>query len=192
MYEDEPTQNYENISGTRRNDCAGQSAVRQTFSSLFEDPLYLTPRLSIIAGAQAIFAERHFQDEFLTDAAGNQSNRQNFGDSIPKLGAIYEINRNDTGIHEFQSQLATAFVGHLVDFTEGPNSSCCLHAIAAATRWTVEVGTVESNSRFQWELSLYRSWRRNELSRLMTLSWNDIGTRNYRATTIKNRSKSGS
>jgi iron complex outermembrane recepter protein len=55
--------------------------------------LYLTPRLSIFAGAQAIFAQRHFQDTFVDDGEGNQSNRQNFWGFNPKLGAIYEINR---------------------------------------------------------------------------------------------------
>jgi outer membrane receptor protein involved in Fe transport len=58
-----------------------------------EDQLYLTPRLSILAGAQAIFAQRHFQDTFVDDGEGNQSNRQNFWGFNPKLGAIYEINR---------------------------------------------------------------------------------------------------
>jgi len=58
--------------------------------------------------AQAIFAERHFVDEFLTDAAGNQSNRQNFWGSIPSWARLRNQSP-DTGIHEFQSQLATAF-----------------------------------------------------------------------------------
>jgi len=92
QYEDEPTQNYENIFGH-----AGATTARGIGSSInvpayLEDQLYLTPRFSILAGAQAIFAERHFQDEFLLDEAGNQSNRQNFWGFNPKLGAIYEIN----------------------------------------------------------------------------------------------------
>jgi outer membrane receptor protein involved in Fe transport len=63
--------------------------------------LYLTPRLSILAGAQAIFAERHFKDEFFADEAGNQSNRQNFWRFDPKLGAIYEINRKTQAFVSF-------------------------------------------------------------------------------------------
>ena len=111
QYEDEPTQNYENIFGH-----TGATTARGIGSSInvpayLEDQLYLTPRLSILAGAQAIFAERHFKDEFFTDEAGNQSNRQNFWGFNPKLGAIYEINRTDTGICECQSQLAAAFAG---------------------------------------------------------------------------------
>ena len=89
-YENEPRQNYENLFGH-----TGATTARAVGSSInapayLEDQLYLAPRLSILAGAQAIFADRHFVDEFLTDAEGNQS--------------------TDTGIHEFQSQLAAAFV----------------------------------------------------------------------------------
>ena len=92
QYEDEPTQNYENIFGH-----PGATTARSIGSSInvpayLEDQLYLTPRLSILAGAQAIFAERHFQDTFISGADGNQSNRQNFWGFNPKLGAIYEIN----------------------------------------------------------------------------------------------------
>jgi iron complex outermembrane receptor protein len=89
QYENEPTQNYENIFGH-----TGATTARGIGSSInlpayLEDQLYLTPRFSIVGGAQAIFAERHFKDEFFTDEAENQS--------------------ADTGICEFQSQLATAF-----------------------------------------------------------------------------------
>jgi hypothetical protein len=80
------------------------------FQPISEDQLYLTPRLSILAGAQAIFAERHFKDEFFTDEAGNQSNRQNFGDST-QGGRDLRNRSQDTGIHECQSQLAAAFAG---------------------------------------------------------------------------------
>jgi len=89
QYENEPRQNYENLFGH-----TGATIARAVGSSInapayLEDQLYLAPRLSILAGAQAIFADRHFVDEFLTDAEGNQSNRQNFWGFNPKLGAFY-------------------------------------------------------------------------------------------------------
>jgi iron complex outermembrane receptor protein len=43
--------------------------------------------------------------------------------------------------------------------------------------WTIEVGTRGEYSRFQWELSLYRSWVRNELLEINDAFGNDIGTR---------------
>ena len=44
--------------------------------------------------------------------------------------------------------------------------------------WTIEVGTRGEYSRFRWELSLYRSWFRNELLELNDIFGNDIGTAN--------------
>ena len=44
--------------------------------------------------------------------------------------------------------------------------------------WTIEVGTRGEYSRIQWELSLYRSWLRNELLELNDRFGNDIGTTN--------------
>ena len=78
QFEDEPSQNYENIFGHLGATTARGEGISVNVPAYFEDQFYVAPQLSIIAGAQAIFAERHFIDEFLTDADGNQSNRQDF------------------------------------------------------------------------------------------------------------------
>ena len=178
QYEDEPTQNYENIFGH-----TGATTARGIGSSInvpayLEDQLYLTPRLSILVGAQAIFTERHFIDEFLTDAAGNQSNRQNFWGFNPKLGAIYEINRQTQAFVNFSRSWQPPSLDNLVDFTGGPNSSFVYTPLQPQHAWTIEVGTRGEYSRFQWALSLYRSWVRNELLEIDDAFGNDIGTRN--------------
>jgi len=178
QYEIEPTQNYENILGH-----TGVTTARGIGSSInvpayLEDQLYLTPRLSILAGAQAIFAERHFKDEFFTDEAGNQSNRQNFWGFNPKLGAIYEINRQTQAFVNVSRSWQPPSLDNLVDFDEGPNSSVVYTPLSPQHAWTIEVGTRGEFSRFQWELSLYRSWFRNELLEINDAFGNDIGTRN--------------
>jgi iron complex outermembrane recepter protein len=178
QYEDEPTQNYENIFGH-----AGATTARSIGSSInipayLEDQLYLTPRLSILAGAQAIFAERHFRDEFFADEAGNQSNRQNFWGFNPKLGAIYEINRQTQTFMNVSRSWQPPSIDNLVDFDEGPNSSVVYTPLSPQHAWTIEVGTRGEYSRFEWELSLYRSWFRDELLEVNDAFGNDIGTRN--------------
>ena len=178
QYEDEPSQNYENIFGH-----PGATTARGIGSSInvpayLEDQFYLTSRLSIFAGAQAIFAERHFQDEFLTDEAGNQSNRQNFWGFNPKLGAIYEINRQTQAFMNVSRSWQPPSLDNLVDFTEGPNSSVVYTPLQPQHAWTIELGTRGEWSRFHWELSLYRSWLRNELLELNDAFGNDIGTTN--------------
>jgi len=139
QYEDEPTQNYENIFGH-----TGATTARGIGSSInvpayLEDQLYLTPRLSILVGAQAIFTERHFIDEFLTDAAGNQSNRQNFWGFNPKLGAIYEINRKTQAFMNVSRSWQPPSLDNLVDFTQGPNSSVVYTPLSPQHAWTIEV-----------------------------------------------------
>ena len=178
QYEDEPSQNYENIFGH-----TGATTARGIGSSInvpayLEDQLYLTPRLSILAGAQAIFAERHFKDEFFTDEAGNQSNRQNFLGFNPKLGTIYEINRQTQAFMNVSRSWQPPSLDNLVDFTEGPNSSVVYTPLQPQHAWTIEVGTRGEYSRFEWELALYRSWFRDELLEVNDAFGNDIGTRN--------------
>jgi iron complex outermembrane recepter protein len=140
--------------------------------------LYLSPRLSILGGAQTSFAERRFIDEFLTDPEGNQSNRQDFWGFNSKFGAIYEINRKTQAFVNFSRSWQPPSLDNLVDFTEGPNSSVAYTPLQPQHAWTAEVGTRGEYSRFQWELSLYRSWVRDELLEINDAFGNDIGTRN--------------
>jgi iron complex outermembrane receptor protein len=178
QYEIEPTQNYENIFGH-----TGATTARGIGSSInlpayLEDQLYLTPRFSILAGVQAIFAERHFKDEFLTDEAGNQSHRQNFWGFNPKLGAIYEVNQKTQAFVNFSRSWQPPSLDNLVDFDEGPNSNVTYTVLQPQHAWTIEVGTRGEFSRFEWELALYRSWFRDELLEINDAFGNDIGTRN--------------
>ena len=123
QFEDEHTQNYENLFGHTGATTARGEGISVNVPVYLEDQFYVAPQLLIIAGAQAIFAERHFIDEFLTDADGNQSNRQNFWGSNPKLGAIYEINRQIQAFMNFSRSWQPPSLDNLVEFTEGPNSS---------------------------------------------------------------------
>ena len=178
QFEDEPGQNYENIFGHPGPTTARGEGRSINVPAYLEDQLYVAPRLSLLAGAQAIFAERHFIDEFLTDADGNQSNRQNFWGFNPKLGAICEINRQTQAFINWSRCWQPPSLDNLVDFTEGPNSSVVYTPLQPQHAWTIEVGTRGEYSWFRWELSLYRSWVRNELLEINDAFGNDIGTRN--------------
>src|SRR5882672_8562643 len=101
QFEDEHSQNYENLFGHSGATTARGEGISLNVPLYLEDQFYVAPRLSVLAGAQAIFAERHFIDEFVSDAEGNQSNRQDFWGFNPKLGAIYEINRETQAFVNF-------------------------------------------------------------------------------------------
>jgi iron complex outermembrane recepter protein len=176
--ENEQSQNYENLFGHTGATTARGEGISLNVPLYLEDQFYVTPRLSILAGAQAIFAERHFIDEFVSDAQGNQSNRQDFWGFNPKLGAIYEINRQTQAFVNFSRSWQPPSLDNLVEFTEGPDSSVVYTPLQPQHAWTVEIGTRGEYSRIQWELSLYRSWLRNELLELNDRFGNDIGTTN--------------
>ena len=182
QYENEPTQNYENIFGHTGATTARAIGTSINVPSYLEDQLYVTPQLSILAGAQAIFAERHFIDEFVTDAEENQSHRQDFWGFNPKLGAMYEINPKTQAFVNVSRSWQPPSLDNMVDFTEGPNSSLVYTPLQPQHAWTIEVGTRGEYLRFQWGLSLYRSWFRDELLEVNDAFGNDLGTQNIART----------
>src|SRR4029453_2520280 len=121
--EEEHSQNYENLFGHSGATTARGEGISLNVPFYLEDQLYVAPQLAVLVGAQAIFAERHFIDDFVSDAEGNQSNRQDFWGFSPKLGAIYEINRETQAFVNFSRSWQPPSLDNLVVFTEGPNSS---------------------------------------------------------------------
>src|SRR5262249_22259378 len=72
---------------------------------------------------------------------------------------------------------------NMVEFTEGPDSSVVYTPLQPQHAWTVEIGTRGEYSRVQWDLSLYRSWFRDELLEINDAFGNDLGARNVPRTT---------
>ena len=178
--EDVHQQNYENIFGHTGATTGRGEGISLNVPFYLEDQFYVARQWSILAGAQAIFAERQFRDQFTSDVVGNQSNRQDFFGFNPKLGAIYEIDRKTQAFVNFSRSWQPPSFDNLVEFSEGPDSSLVYTPLQPQHAWTIEVGTRGKWSRVQWELSLYRSWLRNELLELNDAFGNEIGTVNVR------------
>ncbi|PYI49295.1 MAG: hypothetical protein DMF11_01485 [Verrucomicrobia bacterium] len=175
--EDEHSQNYENDFGHTGPITARGETISINLPVYLEDQFYVTGQFSLIAGAQAIFAERHFRDTFLTGPE-NQSHLQDYYGFNPKLGAIYEINHDTQAYVNFSRSFQVPSFESLVEFTEGLDSHAAYTPLQAQHAWTIEVGTRGAYSRVQWELSLYHSWFRDELLELNDIFGNDIGTQN--------------
>jgi iron complex outermembrane receptor protein len=176
--EDEHSQNYQNIFGHTGATTARGEGISLNLPFYLEDQFYVAPQLSVLAGAQAILAERHFLDDFVSDANGNQSNRQDFLGFTPKLGMIYEVSHETQGFVNFSRSWQPPSLDNLVDFTEGADSSVVYTPLQPQHAWPIEIGTRGEYSRIKWELSLYHSWLRNELLELNDRFGNDIGTTN--------------
>ena len=178
--EAEHSQNYENLFGHTGTTTARREGISLNVPAYLEDQFYLARQLSVLVGAQAIFAERHFLDHFSGDVEGNQSHRQDFFGFNPKLGAIYEISPEAQLFVNFSRSWQPPSFDNLVAFAEGPNSGVVYTPLRPQHAWTVEIGTRGEYSRIQWELSLYRSWLRNELLELNDAFGNDLGATNVR------------
>jgi iron complex outermembrane receptor protein len=176
--ESENSQNYENLSGHAGRTTARGENISLNVPFYFENQFYVTRQFSILAGAQAIFARRHFRDAFARDAEGNQSHQQDFYGFNPKMGAIYELDQQTQVFANLSRSWQPPSFDNLVEFATGPDSSVVYTPLSPQHAWTIEIGTRGQYSRIEWELSLYRSWVRNELLALNDAFGNDIGSTN--------------
>ena len=89
--EREVAQNFENLSGERGATTALNTSISINVPLYLENQHCLREERSQVTGFHLIYAQRHFEDDFLSDDEGNQSHRQNFYGWNPKLGLIYEV-----------------------------------------------------------------------------------------------------
>jgi iron complex outermembrane receptor protein len=126
---------------------------------------YLTEKLSLVTGIQAAFVERHFFDAFTNSAPQdlNQSGKLDFRALNPKIGLIYEPTDKDQIYANFSRSWQPPSFDDMVDFDSGTNTSQTFTPLEPQIAWTAEVGARGEDGRFEWELSLYHSWIRDEL-----------------------------
>jgi len=176
--EKEVKQNFENLDGHRGQTTALNTEISINAPLYLENQHYLTDKLSILTGMQLVYAQRHFEDHFLSDDDGDQSHKQNFYGWNPKVGLIYEFDKENQVFVNFSGSWQPPSFDNLVAFTEGPNSSVVYTPLSPQRAQTLELGTRGEHGRFEWELSLYHSWLRNELLELNDAQGNDIGAVN--------------
>lgn len=176
--EREVSQNFENLAGRRGQTTALGTTIAINAPLYVEDQHYLSEKLSVLAGMQAIYAQRHFEDHFPTDDEGDQSHEQNFYGWNPKIGMIYKIDKGNQVFMNFSGSWQPPSFDNMVEFAEGPNSSVVYTPLEPQRARTVELGTRGEHGRFEWELSLYHSWLQNELLELNDANGNEIGAVN--------------
>lgn len=176
--EREVAQNFENLRGHRGQTTALNTGISINVPLYAENQHYLTEKISVLLGMQAIYAQRHFEDHFLSDDQGNQSHEQDFYGWNPKAGMIYEFDAGNQVFLNFSGAWQPPSFDNMVEFEEGPNSSVVHTPLQPQRARTLELGTRGQRGRFEWELSLYRSWLRNELLDLNDAQGNDLGAVN--------------
>jgi iron complex outermembrane receptor protein len=178
QFEREVSQNFANLAGHRGQTTALNTEISINAPLSVQNQHYLTDKFSVLTGMQAIYAQRHFEDHFLSDDDGDQSHKQNFYGWNPKAGMIYEFDNENQIFTNFSGSWQPPSFNNLLAFSEGPNSSVVYTPLEPQRAWTLELGTRGGHGRFEWELALYRSWLRNELLELNDAQGNDIGAVN--------------
>jgi iron complex outermembrane receptor protein len=155
--------NFQNISGNIGPETARDAEFSLNVPFYAEDQQYLTQKLSLQAGLQAIYVQRRFSDFFNQTPVGNQSRDLKFTAINPKFGVIYELDSKSQIYANFSRSWQPPSFDNMVDFGDDPGDSLVLISLQPQHAWTIEVGTRGERGRFSWELSLYRSWVQNEL-----------------------------
>jgi len=174
-FETEQDHNYANISGTEGATIAKDLELSVNVPLYLENQHYLTEKLSVLTGLQAVYALRHFYDYFNNTFDGDQSQAQNFYGLNPKVGLLYELNDQSQAFINFSRSFQPPSFDNMVNFDNGAGASLVYTQLQAQKSWTLEIGTRGGHGRFDWELSLYHSWLRDELQNLYDAQGNDRG-----------------
>lgn len=176
--ERERTENFENLAGQR-----GATTAHSTDRSLntpihLENLYYFTPTLSLLTGAQWIYARREFSDLFLADDEGDQSHTQTFTGMNPKLGLAYSPSATNKMFFNLSRSWQPPSFNNMVQFGEGPNSSVVYKPLRPQHAWTMELGTRGTQGPWEWEISVYQSRVEDELLELNDAQGHDRGAVN--------------
>jgi iron complex outermembrane receptor protein len=141
-----------------------------------ENQHYLTEKLSLLTGVQVIYVVRHFYDYFNYTIDGNQSAKQDFIGFDPKVGLLYEINKDSQAFINFSRTFQPPSFDNMVTFDDQPGLVSLTYTPLEPQRaWTLEAGIRGKHGRFDWDLALYHSWVRDELQDLYDALGNDRG-----------------
>ncbi|MBU8874719.1 TonB-dependent receptor [Reyranella sp. MMS21-HV4-11] len=126
-----------------------------------ENWFYATPELSIVTGIQFNWANRVLTDNYLVN--GNDSGAASYFEINPKIGALWEPR---PGLQFFAN---VSRASEPPTWSElNPSFAPGFAPLAPQTSWTAEIGTRgKLGENVGWDLSLYRSWVKNELQLLV-------------------------
>lgn len=180
----ENDQDYQNIGG-QEGAMTGKDAELSINAPLYaEDQQYVMDNLSLVAGLQAIYAQRHLSDYFNDTDSGDQSANLTFRSINPKVGMIWEVDQQSQVYANFSRSWQPPSFDNMLDFDDNNppppfgTGSLVFTPLEPQHAWTVEAGTRGEHGRLGWELSLYHSWVQDELLEINNASGVDIGAVN--------------
>ena len=126
-----------------------------------ENWFYATPELSIVTGVQFNWANRTLTDNYLVN--GNDSGAAAYFEVNPKIGVLWEPRKDLQFFANFSRASEPPTWSEL-----NPSVAPGFAPLAPQTSWTAEIGTRgKLGENVGWDLSIYRSWVKNELQLLV-------------------------
>jgi iron complex outermembrane receptor protein len=133
----------------------------------------LSAHWMLLAGAQLVLAERVYRDTFDGSPTYGTTYRQGFTGFNPKLGVIDEPVEKVQLYANLSRSFQPPSFDDLVQLGTGGTPGYSYQPLLAESAVTAEIGTRSQRDGATWELSLYRSWVRNELLALYDQFGND-------------------
>lgn len=156
-------QRWQNLNGDRGAETAHGLADSFNLSGYVQDQLWLSEEFSILAGVQATYTTRTFQDRFLTDTDGDQSFYANYSGVNPMAGARVQLTPTSQLFANVSRSFEPPQFIELQSVRFGANGSLFYNPLQAQRATTAEIGTRGREGRFAWEAAYYYSWIEHEL-----------------------------
>jgi iron complex outermembrane receptor protein len=143
-FETEQDQNYENINGNKGATIAKDLELSVNVPFYAENQHYLTDKLSMLTGIQAIYVLRQFYDDFNNTPVGNQSAENDYFTVNPKVGLLYELNDDCQTFINFSRSWQPPSFDNMVTFGDDPGDSLTYTALQpqrdARQSWPLRLG----------------------------------------------------
>ena len=125
-----------------------------------EDQFSLNPQLALVAGAQAVYANRETQERIPT----TQRDDQTFRGFNPKLGLRYDLDATTQLFANISGSFEPPSFGEITNFgLFGEPTGAGTRKLDAQRATSIEIGTRGRNGRASWDLAAYHAWVRKEL-----------------------------
>ena len=119
-----------------------------------ENQFFVTPQLALIAGGQVVYAHRDVFNH-LTPSETDSDTYESFN---PRFGVLYD----HTPTLQFFANVTKSFEPpDFTDLTQGGTAGFI--ELNAQKAWTVEAGIRGQQGIFNWDLTLYRAWLKDEI-----------------------------
>ena len=119
-----------------------------------QNNFYITPKLSLVAGAQFVYAKRKVKD-FVSPSESDSDTYDSFN---PKIGAIYESSKDV----QFYANISKSFEPPtFIELTQSGTTG--FTPVRAQKAWTAEIGTRGEYKMAAWDITFYRAWVDDEM-----------------------------